>query len=342
MANNYIVTNLAGWVQLNNYHIHNEYIITLVMLVTLAIFSVLHTRKKHKRDIEKFKSYYNNSPFGIFITNNRGENIEVNNLICEITGYKKEELINKTLLDITPPKNHQILKETFKKVKKNGKAYATISIINNKKEKCYWSIDSVKISKTLIIGFVTDITEQIKIKKRVELLGMVVDQSVNEVFIIDYSTFTIIECNKTAKENNPSLHQNIQSQNFTQLIPQLSLKKFIEIVQPLKTKKQSLIKIEQKKLNKTGFPYYAEINIQNLIHEHKNLLFIVIKDISKGKRAELELENLKNRLELEVKNKTRELEKHINELEHFRDVTVERELRMKELRDEIERLKQHG
>ena len=60
--------------------------------------------------------------------------------------------------------------------------------------------------------------------------------------------------------------------------------------------------------------------------------------ISKRKRVEIELEKLKNKLEIEVKDKTAELEERIKELERFHDATIEREFRIKELRDEVERL----
>lgn len=60
--------------------------------------------------------------------------------------------------------------------------------------------------------------------------------------------------------------------------------------------------------------------------------------ITKRKQVELELETLKNKLEIEVKDKTAELEERIKELERFHDATIEREFRIKELRDEVKRL----
>lgn len=56
-------------------------------------------------------------------------------------------------------------------------------------------------------------------------------------------------------------------------------------------------------------------------------------------KSEDELRNLKDDLEIKVKEKTKELEERINELERFHEATIERELRMKELKDENARLK---
>ncbi|MBN2245699.1 MAG: PAS domain-containing protein [Candidatus Aminicenantes bacterium] len=63
------------------------------------------------------------------------------------------------------------------------------------------------------------------------------------------------------------------------------------------------------------------------------------QDISKRKQTEKELIQLKDNLEKEVAEKTRELKERILELERFHDATINREIRMNELREEIERLK---
>ena len=65
----------------------------------------------------------------------------------------------------------------------------------------------------------------------------------------------------------------------------------------------------------------------------------VIRDITDRKKNEVELMNLKNELELIVEEKTKELKERVTELERFYNATINRELRMKELRDEIELLK---
>ena len=62
-------------------------------------------------------------------------------------------------------------------------------------------------------------------------------------------------------------------------------------------------------------------------------------DITDQKLIENEINRLKENLEEQVKEKTIELQERIDELERYRDATVEREFRMKELREEIKRLK---
>jgi PAS domain S-box-containing protein len=71
----------------------------------------------------------------------------------------------------------------------------------------------------------------------------------------------------------------------------------------------------------------------------KKLMLSMIHDITQRVKAETELRELKNNLEIEVQKKTQELRERISELERFHEATIEREFRIKELRDEIERLK---
>jgi PAS domain S-box-containing protein len=68
-------------------------------------------------------------------------------------------------------------------------------------------------------------------------------------------------------------------------------------------------------------------------------VFAAARDITERKLAEQEVRRLKDELEIKVVEKTKELRERVSELERFHDATINRELRMKELRDEIEKLK---
>lgn len=65
----------------------------------------------------------------------------------------------------------------------------------------------------------------------------------------------------------------------------------------------------------------------------------VFSDITARRQMETELSSLKEKLEQEVAQKTAELRERVSELEKFHQATIEREFRMKELRDEIDRIK---
>lgn len=65
----------------------------------------------------------------------------------------------------------------------------------------------------------------------------------------------------------------------------------------------------------------------------------ITHDITAQKKAELALRKLKGQLEEQVAEKTKELNERIRELQRFHDATIDREFRIKALRDEIKQLK---
>ncbi len=68
-------------------------------------------------------------------------------------------------------------------------------------------------------------------------------------------------------------------------------------------------------------------------------IFGVIQDITEHKKNVEEILRLKEGLEDEVEKKTRDLNEKVSDLQRFVDATVERELRMKDLYEENEKLK---
>lgn len=99
------------------------------------------------------------------------------------------------------------------------------------------------------------------------------------------------------------------------------------------------LEIENQRRN--GQRMFASLSTAPIYGEQQNVIGIMatIEDITLRKQAEEELRTLKDHLEKEVAEKTRELQGRIAELERFYDATVEREFRIKELRDEIDRMK---
>lgn len=90
---------------------------------------------------------------------------------------------------------------------------------------------------------------------------------------------------------------------------------------------------------KQGEIILVEIVSHSLEYSERPARLVIANDITARKQAENELRQLKDNLQAEVAQKTDELQERIAMLERFHDATIARELRMKELRDEIARLK---
>ena len=122
-------------------------------------------------------------------------------------------------------------------------------------------------------------------------------------------------------------------------VPYLTKAHFETLIEPLVTGKNNRIIFETQHFRKNGTAYDAEIHLQIIEYESEKQFLAVVIDITERKKTEQELRQLKDKLEHEIKEQTEELQNRVTELEQFREVTIERELRMEQLRREIEMLK---
>lgn len=69
-----------------------------------------------RRSEERFRQFFNLSLIGSGIINREGRFIEVNDYLCQILGYAREELLQKTARDITHPGDIEISQAPFQKI----------------------------------------------------------------------------------------------------------------------------------------------------------------------------------------------------------------------------------
>ena len=86
---------------------------------------------------EQYRKIFETAPVGIILEDSKGNILEVNNNLCEITGYRKEELIGKNILEVLTPSRYkkeaqknidkilagETLEFTGTGIKKNGEEY---------------------------------------------------------------------------------------------------------------------------------------------------------------------------------------------------------------------------
>ena len=113
-----------------------------------------------KESEKKFRSYVDFAPDGIFVTDDKGNFIDVNNAACKITGYSREELLCRNIVDLYSEDSIEAAKKHFQKVLTSGRTSGELSFIKKDGIRRYWAIDAVKLSETRFLGFARDITEK--------------------------------------------------------------------------------------------------------------------------------------------------------------------------------------
>ena len=111
-----------------------------------------------KESKEKYRSYIDNAPDGIFVVNSEGQYLEVNNAASRITGYTKEELQEMSITDLLPEEFLGEGLRSFNELVNSGTLLSDFLILNKNKERRWMSLNSVKVGDEIFIGFAKDVT----------------------------------------------------------------------------------------------------------------------------------------------------------------------------------------
>jgi PAS domain S-box-containing protein len=131
---------------------------------TLVVIRDISERKQAevalKESEEKFRSYIENAPDGIFVVDETGHYLEINKAASQITGYSEEEILSMGIIDISPQESLEIAGNNFAKVVSTGFSSSEFYYKHKNGTNRMWSVEAVKISDTRFLGFVKDITER--------------------------------------------------------------------------------------------------------------------------------------------------------------------------------------
>ncbi|MFH0735572.1 MAG: PAS domain S-box protein [bacterium] len=111
---------------------------------------------------EKFRSYVENAPDGIFIANDLQKFVFVNQAACKLTGYSYQELMDLSIKDVIYADDLQICFNHFNTVVSAGKSSGKMRFVKKTGDVGHWEVDAVKLTEDRFLGFAHDITEQKK------------------------------------------------------------------------------------------------------------------------------------------------------------------------------------
>ncbi len=131
----------------------------------IHVINELMAAKVLKESEDRFRSYVENSPNGIFIVDRKGNYVEVNPTAAKLTGYSQEELLGMNISEIVAPEERAASGLRFKKLTQIGKMSSESVYITKSGERRHWTLQAVKLSEDRFLGFTTDITERVNSEK---------------------------------------------------------------------------------------------------------------------------------------------------------------------------------
>ncbi len=108
---------------------------------------------------EKYRTYINNSPTGVFVADATGRFVEVNTTATRLLGYSEAELTSMSIPDILAPEEHRSGLATFQHLVRDGVPIsAEYCFVRNNGSRFFMSVDAVKVHEDRVIGFCLDVT----------------------------------------------------------------------------------------------------------------------------------------------------------------------------------------
>jgi diguanylate cyclase (GGDEF)-like protein/PAS domain S-box-containing protein len=113
-----------------------------------------------KNSEEKYSTYINSAPFGIFVVNEKGEYIDTNPYASKITGYDRERLLKMSIQDITAQESMKDAIQGFHSLKQSNTLDTELQFVRADGMRRWWTVTATKLSGGRYLGFSTDITDR--------------------------------------------------------------------------------------------------------------------------------------------------------------------------------------
>ena len=311
----------------------------------------LKAEEELRKSEERYRRLFNASRDGYTIVLGGGEILDANPRHLEMLGYSIDELKTKSFWEITPDKwiDHErniqgkLLYERgysdlYEKeyIREDGTVFPI-------EVQAFVLERGTDFDSTRIGAFVRDITERKKAEDTLRksenrfktyfnkgLIGMVVT-SVDEGFI---------EANDKFCDMLGYSKEELSEISWTKLTYPEDLKADLAQFKRILSGEINSYLLEKRFIHKNGRIVHTAVSVNSVLKVDGSVDYILAmsEDITERKQAEEELEKYKDHLETLVNERTTELAEKNIELERFNKLFVDREFRIKELRDKVKEL----
>ena len=142
--------------------LHRQVAVTNARLLKKSADQLVRVNTELKESREKYRSYIDHAPDGVFVTNGYGNFVEVNLAASELTGYSKDELLNMSVSEILPEGFLNSGTMDFKNFKEFRTYITELSVAHKNGPNKWWVIEVVKLDATHLLWFAKDISDRKK------------------------------------------------------------------------------------------------------------------------------------------------------------------------------------
>ncbi len=303
-------------------------------------------RKLFETKLEITQFGIDNAAVGVYQVEEDGTILYANKYAAQSLGYSLTELRGKSLFEIDPTFNPENFKEHRQQTRKEGNR--TFISKHRKKDGTLFPVE-VTVNyfhygnQLLSFSFVKDISDQVKAEN--ELIDR--ERMFRNLFEAANAGKSITQLSGEITVNQSFCtmlgysREELEHKKWQEITPAEDIEAINQLLHPLLKGETKATRFNKRYLHKDGSIRWADVSVAvKLDDQNKPIYFIsTIVDITDRVKTEDELNHIRKNLENEVYSKTKELNNRIETLERFRNATIEREFRIKELIEEVNQLK---
>lgn len=218
------------------------------------------------------------------------------------TGYSFEEIKVMTPLDLKPEIDYDQLFQIIEPILTHKQDIVSLKTFHQRKDHTTYEVEAhLQIMKMegsdKVVATVIDTTHKNKLENELLMLGKIIDNSMNEVYMFDADTLRFSYLNKSAEDNIGYTLNQLQCMTPIDIKPEFNFQSFTEKLNPLFVNDTQMVVFDSYHKRQDGSLYDAEARVQLMNIAGKKVFVAIVMDITQRKLIERDLLNQKARLE---------------------------------------------
>jgi PAS domain S-box-containing protein len=262
-------------------------------LVTVAndITDRKHAEEALRMSEERFAKAFQASPHPVVISElDSGRVVDVNDAACQMFGYRKEEVVGHTTIEIGLWHSMEERARYLERLKCEGSVRnVEVKLRSRTGDVCQCLLSSELIEldgKRCIVTVGADITESKRLERVLRLTQFSVDHAVEAMLWVD-QTGRIFNVNETACRMLGYARQELITMTVHDIDPNFPVERWGEHWNDVK--EQGALGFEARYWSRTGDVLETEVTFNYLHYDGKEYGCAILRDIGERKRAEVEL-----------------------------------------------------
>jgi PAS domain S-box-containing protein len=162
-------------------------------------------------------------------------------------------------------------------------------------------------------GFIADITSQKLAEAERTRLSMILESSLNEIYVFDAGTLRFLHVNSGALQNLGYTLDAIRTMTPLDLKPEFSETSFRRLIAPLLQRQKDVIVFQTVHRRANSSLYPVEVHLQLMVSDGEQVFLAIINDITERKRAEEALRDAHHRLQKAQEEERKRIAREIHD-----------------------------